>query len=137
MAADQNTPKDPERGQGERQVSSLFDYLQSPINRMQQWVSSGQLQSTIEQLQERAAQLDVGRRLRALDEVRQGVQIHVKKQLEAYQQQNQEQSRVQAPPVQADAPPVQAEATPQPKPKPKPKTSAKKARGKKTSGTKP
>ena len=130
MAADQNTPKDPESGQGERQVSSLFDYLQSPINRVQQWVSSGQLQSTIEHLQERAgrAQVDVGRRLRALDEVRQGVQIHVKKQLEAYQQQSQEQGRDQAPPVQA-------EATPQPKPKTKP--SAKKASGKKSSGRKP
>ena len=129
MAANEDSPKEPESGQFDRQVSSLLDYLQSPINRVQQWVSSGQFQSTIEHLQERAerAQEDVGRRLRALDEVRQGVQIHVKKQLEAYQQQSQEQSPDQAPTVQA-------EATPQRKPKPK---TAKKPRGKKTSGRKP
>ena len=129
MAADKNTPKEPEGGQFDREVSSLLDFLQTPIKQVQQWVSSGQLQSTIEYLQEKAerAQEGVERRLHALDEVRQGVQSHVKKQLDAYQQQSQQRSA-------GPAPPVEAKATSQRRPKAK--SAGKKTRGKKSSGRK-
>jgi hypothetical protein len=95
-------------------VGSLLDFLQTPIKQVQQWLGSGQLQSTIENLQEKAerAQEGVERGLRALDEIRQGVQSHVKKQLDAYQQQTQQQSV-------APAPPVEPEATSRPRPKAK------------------
>lgn len=86
MAADESTPKQPQTESVERQVSYLLGYLQGPIKHVQDWVSGGQLQSTIENLQEHAerAQEGVGRRLRAWGEVRQGLEIHVRKQLEAY-----------------------------------------------------
>jgi hypothetical protein len=129
VAADENTPQEPEGEQFERQVSSLLDYLQTPIKQVQQWVSSGQLQSTIEHLQEKAGQAQEGveRSLRALDEVRQGVQIHVKKQLDAYQQQSQERSPESARSAEAEAPS---------RPRRKAKGSGKKAGGKKSSGRK-
>ncbi len=93
MAADDDTQKEDEPKSVEQQVSSLLGYLQTPIKQMQNWVSSGQLQSTIDNLQERAerAQEGVERRLRALNEVRQGVQSHVKKQIEGYERRNAEQ----------------------------------------------
>jgi hypothetical protein len=130
VAADKNTPKEPEGEQFEREVGSLLDFLQTPISRVQQWLSSGQLQSTIENLQEKAerAQEGVGRGLRALDEVRQGVQSHVKKQLDAYQQQSQQRSTEPAPPVEAE---------PTSKARPKAKGSGKKTGRKKSSGRKP
>ncbi len=130
MAADKDNPKEPEGGQFDREESSLLDFLQTPIKQVQQWVSSGQLQSTIENLQEKAerAQEGVERRLRALDEVRQGVQSHVKKQLDAYQQQSKQQSA-------APTPPVEPEATS--RPRPKAKSSGKKPSGKKSSRRKP
>jgi hypothetical protein len=130
MAADEGTPKESRGKSDDQQMSNLLGYLQGPIKQVQEWVSSGQLQSTIEQLQEQAgrAQEGVERRLRALNEVRQGVQIHVKRQLEAYQQQARQET--------ADpAAPPQAEATSQPKPKPK--GPGKTADGKKSSGKKP
>ncbi|HEX2069936.1 MAG TPA: hypothetical protein VHH54_07010 [Actinomycetota bacterium] len=126
MAADKNTPKEPQGGQFDREVSSLLDFLQTPIKQVQEWVSSGQLQTTIENLQEKAerAQEGVERRLRALDEVRQGVQSHVRKQMDAYQQQSQQRSAEPAPPVTAKA---------SSRPRPKAKSSGKKPRGKKSS----
>ena len=92
MAAEEDDRKESETGPVERQVSSLLEYLQTPIKQMQEWVSGGQLQSTIEHLQEQAerAQEGVERRLRALSEVRQGLEIHVRKQLEAYRREKDE-----------------------------------------------
>ena len=91
MAADETTPKDPS-GSVERQVSNLLEYLQGPIKQVQEWVGGGELQSKIEHLQEQAgrAQEGVERRLRALGEVRQGLEVHVRKQLEAYRREKKE-----------------------------------------------
>jgi hypothetical protein len=131
MATDENTPKKQEDNPVEQQVSNLLGYLRTPIKQVQEWVNSGQFQSTIENLQGQAerAQEGVERRLRALNEVRQGVQIHVKKQLEAYQQQGRQETTDPAP-----APQPEPEATRQPRPKAK--GPGKKARGKKGSGRK-
>ena len=94
MAPDESTPKQPDSSV-ERQVSNLLGYLQTPIKQVQEWASGGQFQSTIEHLQEQAerAQEGVERRLRALKEVRQGLEIHVKKQLDAYRHEKEELTR--------------------------------------------
>jgi hypothetical protein len=137
VAADEGNPKEPEGKQVDQQGSSLLGYLQTPIKQMQEWVSSGQLQSTIEHLQEQAerAQEGVERRLRALNEVRQGMQIHMKKQLEAYQRDKEELMRraetaERAFPPETAAADVKPDATSKPKGRPAAKRpAAKKNRG--------
>ncbi len=143
MAADQDTPKEEEPKSVEQQLSSLLGYLQTPIKQMQDWVSSGQLQSTIENLQERAerAQEGVERRLRALNEVRQGVQIHVKKQIEGYQREDAgQQEEPGAPPTEASSrraePPATSSSERSAAPKAKGTGARKKPPGKKSSGRK-
>lgn len=87
VAADENTQNDSAENSFERRVSSLFGYLQVPIKQAQEWATGGQLESAMERLQAQAerAQEGVERRLRELNEVRRGVETHVKKRLEAYQ----------------------------------------------------
>jgi hypothetical protein len=151
VAADEGTPKESRGKPVDQQVSNLLGYLQGPIKQVQEWVNSGQLQSTIEHLQEQAgrAQEGVERRLRALNEVRQGMQIHMKKQIEAYQRQMEEPGGAadatnQAPISSSQPPPSETAREPAPTssertatPRPKAKGQGKKARGKKGSGRKP
>ncbi len=110
MAKDESTPQQPESRPVERQFSSLLEYLQTPLKQAQEWVSGGQLQSTIEHLQEQAerAQEGVERRLRALGEVREGLEIHVRKQLEAYRRQRDALVR------QAESAPAEEHSPPEP-----------------------
>ncbi len=140
MAANDGTPKEPRNKQVDQQVSSLLGFLQTPIKQMQEWVSSGQLQSTIDQLQEQAERAHEGveRRLRALNEVRQGMQIHMKKQLEAYQRDKEEltrraESAESAPPPERPA----ADVKPQAKSKPKGRPAAKRSAAKNNPRRKP
>ncbi len=144
MAADEDAPNHEGRKTVEEQVSSLLGYLQTPIKQMQNWVSSGQAQSTIEQLQKQAerAQEGVERRLRALNEVRQGVRTHVKKQMEDYEREKTEHrerldaaiARVLPPPAEPSGPAATSEESPAPKAKgsgPRKKSSRKKSPGRK------
>ena len=121
------------------------------MKQMQEWVSGGQLQSTIENLQEHAerAQEGVERRLRALSEVRQGLEIHVRKQLEAYRREKDELARhaetatvedatadepVPAETASTETPVTEAQPNPANRPKNRPakkKSGAKRATGRK------
>ncbi|HEX2089919.1 MAG TPA: hypothetical protein VHI54_08350 [Actinomycetota bacterium] len=140
MAADQDTPGEERRKSVEQQVSTLLGYLQTPIKQMQNWVDSGQLQSTIDNLQERAerAQEGVERGLRALNEVRQGVQTHLKKQIEDYEREKTERrERLEAAIAQVLSPPAESPQTSSSEGSAPPKakgSSRKKPRGKKSSG---
>ena len=147
MAADEGTPKESRGKPVDQQVSNLLGFLQGPIKQVQEWVNSGQLQSTIEQLQEQAgrAQEGVERRLRALNEVRQGMEIHVKKQFEAYQQEKKELIRraeratgeptTPAKTTPAESAPRASRAKPQERPSGK--RAAKKSGAKRATGRKP
>jgi hypothetical protein len=144
MAADEGTPKAPRDKSVDERVSSLLGYLQAPIKQAQEWVSSGQAQSRIEQLQKQAerAQEGVERGLRVLNEVRQGVQTHVKKQIEDYQREKTENrerldaaiARVLSSPDESPPPASSSESNA--RPKAKGSGSRKKPRGKKSSGRK-
>ena len=143
MAADQDTPSEERRKSVEQQVSTLLGYLQTPIKQMQNWVDSGQLQSTIDNLQGRAerAQEEVERGLRALNEVRQGVQTHFKKQIEDSERERTERrkrldaaiAQVLSPPAESPPQTSSSEGSAPRKAKGSPR---KKAQGKKSSGRK-
>jgi hypothetical protein len=96
--------------QTERKLSELLDQLKSPLKQVQEWVNGGQLQSVVGELQEKAgrAQEQVERRLQALDEVRQGLQVHVKKQLEELKREGRTGAEAAGPP--ASDPPQPTEA---------------------------
>ncbi|HEX8098689.1 MAG TPA: hypothetical protein VF660_00630 [Actinomycetota bacterium] len=76
----------------EGQLSGLLKQLRTPLKQVEEWVSRGDLQSVVDQLQEKAqrAQEEVERRLHALDEVRQGLEVHVRKQLEEFRRERQD-----------------------------------------------
>ena len=76
----------------EGQLTGLLKQLRTPLKQVEEWVNRGDLQSVVDQLQEKAhrAQEEVERRLHALDEVRQGLEVHVKKQLEEFRRDRQD-----------------------------------------------
>jgi len=96
--------------QTERKLSELLDQLQSPLKQVQEWVNGGQLQSVVDELQKKAerAQEKVERRLQALDEVAQGLQVHVKKQLEELKREG--RTGAEAADLPGSEPPQRAEA---------------------------
>ena len=120
----------------EGQLSGLLKQLRTPLKQVEEWVNRGDLQSVVDQLQEKAhrAQEEVERRLHALDEVRQGLEVHVRKQLDEFKRERQdltERAGVAGPEAATPEPPL----APAPAAKTTSTPKAKKPRAKKTPKT--
>ena len=122
----------------EGQLGGLLKQLRTPLKQVEEWVNRGDLQTVVDQLQEKAhrAQEEVERRLHALDEVRQGLEVHVRKQLEELKREREDLNERAAAAAESETVPRPEPAAPQP-----PRTrvagppKSKKARTKKTPKT--